>query len=476
MHVNLLEYSNINKVRGYHPGRKGVGPMKSNQLRMLIQGAFLAFMTWTGYRHQILGGGPQGVPPVDALCPFGGMESLYGFIASGTWLRRVAPSALVLLVIVVLMTPFLGRVFCGWICPLGTIGEWSAKLSRRLGIRPRELPEPVDRPLRFLKYAVLAVILAFTWKLGTLAWRAYDPWVAWMHLSAGWEGMAEAPWSFVVLFALVIGAGLFIERFWCRYLCPLGALLAPLQKLSLFKVRRSDEHCIHCHLCSRVCPVRLDPESVEITSSAECLTCGRCVESCPREKALFFGTRSRTMTVTALGLLGVGLYLGGYGIARASGLWSTYASPPASQLSADPASAIFGWMDIRKVSETIGLPAEKILEITGLASQTPRDRPIKEITDDEAFREKLREWLVSQKEIPAAPAAPSSLPNPDEIKGSMTMEQVASTYGVKGDTVFEKAGWPAGLPLDKPLKEIAADLGKEVSEIRNAVRELVGKP
>jgi len=448
--------------------------MGSSRLRMLIQGGFLAFMTWTGYRHQVLGGGPGGVPPVDALCPFGGMESLYGFLSSGTWLRRVAPSALVLLVIVAVVTLLLGRVFCGWICPLGTIGEWTAKLSRRLGIRRRELPETLDRPLRFLKYLVLVVILGFTWKLGTLAWRAYDPWVAWMHLSAGIEGMAEAPWSFAVLFGTVIGASLFIERFWCRYLCPLGALLAPLQKLSLFKVRRSEEHCIHCHLCPKSCPVRLDPESTDVTASAECIACGACVSACPKEKALFFGTRSRVLSVTAIGLLGVGLYLGGYGLARASNLWATYAPPPAAQLAEDPTTGIFGWMDLRKVSETVGLPVEKVLEITGLPADTPLDRPIKEITDDEAFREALAEWFSAEKESPAG-EKPMEVPNPDEIKGSMTMEQVASTYGLDAAAVFAKAGWPGELPADKPLKEIATELGREVSEIREAVKELLQK-
>ena len=82
--------------------------MNSNKIRLLAQGSFLAFMTWTGYRHQVLGGGPQGVPPVDALCPLGGMETLFGFLSSGTWLRRVAPSALVLFVLVVIATLLFG--------------------------------------------------------------------------------------------------------------------------------------------------------------------------------------------------------------------------------------------------------------------------------------------------------------------------------------------------------------------------------
>ncbi len=445
------------------------------RLRNLVQAAFLAFMTWTGYRHQVLGGGPTGVPPVDALCPFGGIESLYSFMASGTWLRRVAPSSLILLGIVFLSTVLIGRVFCGWICPLGTLGEWTARLSRKLGIRQRELPAPIDQPLRFLKFAVLALIIVLTWKLGTLAWRPYDPWVAWMHLSAGLEGMAEAPWSFAVLFFTVIGASLFVERFWCRYLCPLGALLAPLQKLSLFKVRRSEEHCIHCHLCGRSCPVRLDPESTEVTTSAECLACGRCVEACPREKALFFGTRSKVLSVTAVGILGIGLFLGGYGLARAAGVWSTYAPPSAARIAEDPASAIFGWMTVEKVSETVGLPAEKVLAITGLPADTPLDKPIKEITDDEAFRETLRAWFAARKESPA-PVPPPSPVNPEEIKGSMTLRQVAETYGVEERRILEKAGWPLDLPSDRPLKDLAAELGKEVAEIRQAVKELQGKP
>jgi len=286
--------------------------------------------------------------------------------------------------------------------------------------------------------------------------------------------MAEAPWSFAVLFGTVIGASLFIERFWCRYLCPLGALLAPLQKLSLFKVRRSEEHCIHCHICSKSCPVRLDPESTEVTASAECIACGACVSGCPKEKALFFGTRSRVLSVAAIGLLGVGLYLGGYGLARASNLWATYAPPPAAQLAEDPTTGIFGWMDLRKVSETVGLPVEKVLEITGLPADTPLDKPIKEITDDEAFREALAGWFSEEKDN-TAEEKPKEVPNPDEIKGSMTMEQVASTYGLEASAVLAKAGWPGGLPVDKPLKEIATELGKEVSEIREAVKELVEK-
>ena len=182
---------------------KGKG---SRIVRYTVQIGFLAFLTYIGYMHQQLGGGPNGMPPVDALCPLGGAESMYSYLKSGIWLRRTAPSAMVLFVSVALMTVLLGRVFCGWICPLGTIGQLSASLGRKIGIKKIELPErKTDRVMRLGKYVVLAIAVLGSWYYGTLLWRGYDPWVAWMHISAGWAEVEEAPWAFGILFFVVIG-------------------------------------------------------------------------------------------------------------------------------------------------------------------------------------------------------------------------------------------------------------------------------
>jgi len=103
----------------------------------------------------------------------------------------------------------LGRIFCGWICPLGALNEFISMIALKLGIKRKELPSNIDRPLRFLKYIILAVILFTTWKLGTLTFRAFDPWASWMHLSAG---ISEAGYGTAVLFATLF-LGIFIERF-----------------------------------------------------------------------------------------------------------------------------------------------------------------------------------------------------------------------------------------------------------------------
>ncbi len=453
--------------------------MASKWIRRAVQAGFLLFISWVGYQHQLLGGGPTGAPAVDALCPLGGLESLYVYLQSGAWLRRVAPSALVLFVGVIAITLLVGRVFCGWICPLGTVGDLSAKLGELLKIRKRELPPAVDRPLRYLKYVILVLIIGFTWKMGTLVWRDYDPWVSWMHLSAGWGEIVEKPWGYVVLFVTVIGASMVIERFWCRYLCPLGAALAPLQKLGLVKVRRSEQECVHCRLCGPACPVGLNPENKDVETSAECIACGKCVEACPKEKALFFGVGSRKLSVLSVGLVGVLIFFGIYGGAKLSGYWQTSTSSSIRIAAENPADKLYGWMSVQQIAATVGLSEEQVLDITQLPATTSRDISVKEIpgVNDEEMREALFRYFEEhseevQESLPSvAPGA--ALPNPEEIKGSMTAQEVAALYGLSAQELFKTAGWPEESDPNRPLKDIAREQNAEVSTFRDAVRELL---
>ena len=444
------------------------------RVRYAVMFGFLAFITWVGYRHQVLGGGPAGVPTVDALCPLGGLESIYSYLSSGTWLRRVAPSALVLFAAVVGITLLFGRVFCGWICPLGTIGEISAGLARKLGIKRKELPPSLDGALKMLKYVILAVILYYTWSLGTLAWRDYDPWAAWMHLAAGWDEIVSTPWAFAVLFGLVIGAGLFIERFWCRYLCPLGAALAIFQKLSFTKVVRNRETCITCGKCDRSCPMGLAPMSAAKVADADCIACGRCTESCPVEKTLVFSFGGRkVLSALAVGLMGVLLFFGAYGTAKLTGYWQTYASTSVEALK-DPVDGVFGWMNIDQVAQQVKLSPGKVLEIAKLPPDTPRDVSVKKIdgVNDEVLKEDLKAYFAANPA--AAPAPMKEVPaNPDELKGSFTLEEVASGYGLDGAEILKEAGWPADTPRSISLKEAGTPLGSEPSDIRTAVKELM---
>jgi Fe-S-cluster-containing hydrogenase component 2 len=76
------------------------------------------------------------------------------------------------------------------------------------------------------------------------------------------------------------------KNFWCRYLCPYGALLGLLSRLSPVKVRRTEEKCIHCHACAKHCPTLIDVEKRDVVTSAECFGCMTCVSHCPSPGAL----------------------------------------------------------------------------------------------------------------------------------------------------------------------------------------------
>ncbi|MCF7935089.1 MAG: 4Fe-4S binding protein [Synergistales bacterium] len=446
--------------------------MRTSAIRHSVLFGFLAFLTWVGYRHQLLGGGREGAPTVDSLCPFGGLESLYSILTTGEWLRRVAPSAMILLLGIVIMTLLVGRVFCGWICPLGVLGEWTARLGDRLGIRKRVPPPKIDRAGRALKYGIMAAIILWTWQAGTLVWRDFDPWVAYMHLSAGLAEVAERPWAYVILFTAAIGASLFVERFWCRYLCPLGAALGILQRFSLVKVRRTGSTCVHCHLCGTACPMGLDPEQKDIETSPDCIACGRCVEACPVEKTLRFGAGTRRFSALSVGLVGLLLFFGTYGAAKVSGMWQTYSSISFSDTSTiNPAEGVYGWMSVEQIASTVHLPEEKVIAVMQLPAGIPRDTSLKEVegVDDEAAREHLEAYFADQ----GSGGSPPEIPNPDQIRGSMTALEVAGAFGLAPEAIFAEAGWPADAPHDQPLKELAAEYDRDVSEIRDAVGKLV---
>jgi ferredoxin len=88
-----------------------------------------------------------------------------------------------------------------------------------------------------------------------------------------------------VLIALAV-LSLLYKNFWCRYLCPYGALLGLLSRLSPFKVRRNDEKCSHCHACTKHCPALIDVEGKTVVKSEECFGCMTCVSRCRAEGAL----------------------------------------------------------------------------------------------------------------------------------------------------------------------------------------------
>jgi polyferredoxin len=237
--------------------------------------------------------GAGAVTSPESLCPFGGLETIVGFLTTGTYVPHVHSSNVVLAV-AVLLTALLARgAFCGWLCPLGFLQDLVAGLSATVQARSVPVRRAVralkqdaaplarlDRPLRLLKYGVLAWSIWGAAAFGFMVFRDVDPWAALIEV-----GRASVGFGTVVLVVTLVAA-LFVERPWCRYACPLGAASGLVARFSPVYLERVEAACTACGQCSRACPMGVDVASAGAITSVDCNACLECVESCPRAGAL----------------------------------------------------------------------------------------------------------------------------------------------------------------------------------------------
>jgi polyferredoxin len=169
-----------------------------------------------------------------------------------------------------------GRGWCGWACPLGFLQDALAKL-RRPQVPVRGVFPAMDALLKMGKYVFLLFVL----------FLIYGP----LAEQVGNELLRQPPphptaFLRIVLAVGTLAAAPFLSRAWCRYLCPLGGLLAIGNRFSLFAFRRNERKCADCGLYPRACP------TYTTAGTADCIACGDCVYGCPKG-ALSFGLRGK---------------------------------------------------------------------------------------------------------------------------------------------------------------------------------------
>ncbi len=287
--------------------------------RRLIQASVFALLIFLSVSH--LKYGIERAASIDAYCPYGAVESFLTKITTGNYLNRIWTSSFILMIITILVTIFFGRIFCSYLCPLGALQEWIRALGRKLGIKKDvELPVYIDKYARYLKYLVLILVIYFSYKLGDLFFRNYDPYNALMHFGNEWEEKIVA----YVILAIVLISALFSKNWWCRYLCPLGAFLGIIKKISPFKIKRNKQSCISCGLCNQVCPANLNIKDADSINSADCTSCLNCVSDCPNSSlsANIFG---KTISKKTFGLIAVLSFFIPLSIILITPIWETKA-------------------------------------------------------------------------------------------------------------------------------------------------------
>jgi MauM/NapG family ferredoxin protein len=222
------------------------------------------------------------------------LTALAAFLAGGTFYK-----GLLLALLIIIPTLFFGRFFCSWICPLGIMNQFVSWLFNRR--KPsQDYALNTYRPLYRLKYYILVVLLVLA-ALGSVQIGLLDP-IALMvrsfsiavfpaleHSSGGiylFQPVFHGAIVIALIFIAILFANRFLTRFWCRALCPLGALLGVLSRYALFRIQRDVDKCIDCYKCLNHCQGACDPNT-ELRIS-ECHVCMNCIEMCPTA-ALHYG-------------------------------------------------------------------------------------------------------------------------------------------------------------------------------------------
>jgi polyferredoxin len=309
------------------------GPDGSQRLRHSFQFLFFALNVWIGVEFYLFvrfyETGGQTVwsprpPGVEGWLPIASLMNLKVLLATGQ-VPSLHPAGMFLLLAFLAISWLFRKSFCGWLCPVGTVSEYLWTLGRRTFGRNFRIPRKLDLALRSLKYILLGLFGYAVASMPVPAIRAF----------------LEGPYGIVddvkmlnffrflgltggIVLALLVLASVFVQNFWCRYLCPYGALMGLASLASPLRIRRRESLCIDCAKCAHACPAALPVDKLITIQSAECTACMTCVAACPAAGALEMsapGGRRVPAWALALGISIV--FLGVCSYARLTNHWRT---------------------------------------------------------------------------------------------------------------------------------------------------------
>lgn len=305
---------------------------KHQRIRWIVQAIFFIIVIRIGFQFsefvRLLESGIlpnfDRPPGVEAFLPISALVSLKHFFLTGV-INDIHPSALVILLIVFGTALFIKKGFCAWVCPIGAVSEMLHRLQLRMFRRKIALIRPLDTLLRGLKYLVAAF---FIWSIffkmsgDSIAQFIQSPYHMFADVKMLTFFTRISMTAMIVLIILTV-LSFFVQHFWCRYLCPYGALLGLMSFLSTGSIKRDPSCCTECGKCEKVCPGRIRIRQLETVKSSECMACMACVDHCPEEKAIGFSFVSGRIPggATAAAMILCLLFTGGVYTAKATGHW-----------------------------------------------------------------------------------------------------------------------------------------------------------
>ncbi|MGE5354098.1 MAG: 4Fe-4S binding protein [Acidobacteriota bacterium] len=296
-----------------------------NKIRLIFQFIFLGLVGYVAIRPAFDNGYAA---DFEKYCPYGGVASFMSKLNQGTMACTMGEVQVALGIGLLIGVLLVGKLFCSFACPIGSVTEWLGRLGDKLKVRI-EMPKFVDRPLRALKYVILFLAMYFTMTSSELFCKEFDPYFA----SANLFGNADTVlYLSIPAFILAVLGAVFFRLFWCRYLCPLGAisnvfmnvlgsgsviiafiivkymnpglsyawligglaasgLITELGFMRSFlsplpKVTRNFDRCTSCGLCDKKCPQGIKVSTFDKVNHIDCTLCTDCVNTCPVKNTL----------------------------------------------------------------------------------------------------------------------------------------------------------------------------------------------
>ena len=303
---------------------------RRNYLRLTLQWGILTLLAYMSVKPLF---DRKYFADFEAYCPFGGMQALGSFFQRNTLTCSMTTVQIALGLALLLGVILLSKLFCSYVCPIGTLTEWLGMQARKLKMQVT-LKGPADKALRLIKYALLFITFYYSITNSELFCKKFDPYYA---AFTGFSG--DVVWYFALpaLIFTIIGS-FFIRQFWCKYLCPLSAVTnlavyaLPVAALSLLwvmlnsflnmdiswvwllgaaciagfileattlkflifpplRITRDKDICTSCRICDKKCPMALEISTVDKVNHIDCHLCTDCIVKCPEKGALSINKR-----------------------------------------------------------------------------------------------------------------------------------------------------------------------------------------